>query len=46
MANMQRLPLQNHQFGSKIKIAKKVPKTALQSNYSCSMQKPALKNNE
>ena len=47
MANMQRLQhLQNHHFGSKIKIAKKVPKTTLECDYSCFMQKTALKNNE
>ena len=44
---MQRLqPLQNNHFGSKIKIAKKVPKTTLQPDYSCSMQKTAPKNDE
>ena len=44
---MQRLqPLQNNHFGSKIKIAKKVPKTTLHPDYSCSMQKTAPKNDE
>ena len=33
-------------FGSKIKIAKKVPKTTLQLDYICSMQKTSPKNNE
>ena len=47
MANMKRLKaLQNHHFGSKIKIAKKVPKATLEPGYSCSMQKTALKSND
>ena len=47
MANMQRLwPLQNHHFGSKIKIPKKVRKTTFQPGYSCSMQKAAPRKNE
>ena len=33
-------------FVSKVKIAKKVPKTTLQLDYSCSMQKTSPKNNE
>ena len=44
---MQRLqPLQNHHIGSKIKITKKVQETTPESDYSCSMQKTAPKNNE
>ena len=43
----QRLqPLQNHHLGSKLKTAKKVPKTTPESDYSCSMQKTAPKNHE
>ena len=42
---MQRLlPLQNGQFGSKIKNAKNMPKTILQQHQSCSVQKTAQKN--
>ena len=45
MASMQRLwPLQSGQFGSKIKIAKSMPKTAVAAHYSCIMQKTAPKN--
>ena len=44
MASMQRL-LQNHQFGSKDKIAKNISKTKLQAHYSYFMQnKTAVKN--
>ena len=40
MATMQRLePLQKGQFGSKIKIAKSMPKTAVEAHYSFIMQK-------
>ena len=47
MGNMQRLQrLQNHHFGSKVKISKKVPKKTPKFDYSCSMQKTALKNNQ
>ena len=42
---MQKLePLQNGQFGSKIKNAKNMRKTTLQEHYSCSVQKIARKN--
>ena len=42
---MQKLqPLQNCQFGSKIKNAKNMRKTILQDHYSCSAQKTAPKN--
>ena len=45
MARMQRLqPLQNHQFGSKNKIAKNISKTSLQAHYTYSMKKTARKN--
>ena len=45
MATIQRLyPLQNGQFGSKIKIAKSMRKTAVEAPYSCIMQKTAPKN--
>ena len=45
MATMQRLqPLQSGQFGSKIKIAKSMRKTAVEAHYSCIMQKTAPKN--
>ena len=41
---MQRLQaLQNVQFGSKIKIAKNMPKTCLETHQSCSVQKTAPK---
>ena len=41
---MQRLhPLQSGQFGSKIKIAKSMRKTAVETHYSCIMQKTAQK---
>ena len=43
MATMQR-PLQSGQFGSKIKIAKRMRKTAVEAHYSCVMQKMAPKN--
>ena len=39
---MQRLqPLQSGQFGSKIKIAKSMRKTAVKAHYSCIMKKTA-----
>ena len=42
---MQRLePLQNGQFGSKIKNAKNIKKPILQEHYSCSVQKTVRKN--
>ena len=42
---MQRLyPLQNGQFGSKIKKAKNMRKTILQDYKSCSVQKTTRKN--
>ena len=42
---MQRLyTLQSGQFGSKIKIAKSMRKTALEAHYSCVMEKMAAKN--
>ena len=42
---MQRLePLQNGQFGSKIKNAKNMRKPILQEHYSCSVQKIVRKN--
>ena len=45
LGTMQRLQaLQNDQFSSKIKIAKSVPKTSLETRQSCSVQKPAPKN--
>ena len=45
MATMQRLqPLQSGQFGSKIKIAKSIRKTAVEAHYSCTMQETAPKN--
>ena len=44
MATLQRLyPLQSGQFGSKIKIAKSMRKTAVEAHYSCIMQKTAPK---
>ena len=44
MATMQRLyPLQSGQFGSKIKIAKSMRKTAVKAHYSCIMEKTAVK---
>ena len=39
-------PYQNHYYGSKVKIAKKVPNATLQPVYSCCMQKRAAENNE
>ena len=36
-------PLQSGQFGSKIKIAKSMGKTAVEAHYSCIMQKTAPK---
>ena len=36
--------MQNHHFGSKIKIPKNMSKSILQIIYSCSVQKTALKN--
>ena len=36
--------LENGQFGSKIKIAKKIQKTTLEKQQSCSTQKTAPKN--
>ena len=45
MATMQRLsPLLSGKFGSKIKIAKSIQKTAVQAHYSCIMQKTAPEN--
>ena len=45
MATMQRLyPLQSGELGSKNKIAKGMPKTAVAAHYSCIMQKTAPKN--
>ena len=42
MATMQTLqPLQNAQFGSKLKITKNTQKTTLLAQYSCSMQETA-----
>ena len=44
MATIQKLkPLQSGQFGSKIKIAKSIRKTAVEAHYSCIMQKTAPK---
>ena len=43
MATMQKL-LQSSHFGSKIKIAKSVRKTAVEAHYSCIMQKTVPKN--
>ena len=44
MATMQRLyPLQSGQFGSKIKIAKSMRKTAVEPHYSCIMKKKQLR---
>ena len=44
MATMQRLySLQSGQFGSKIKIAKSMRKTAVEAHYSCIMQKNCSK---
>ena len=41
---MQRLqPLQTGEFGSKIKIAKSMRKTAVEAHYSCNMQRTAPK---
>ena len=37
-------PLQNGQFGSKIKNAKNMRKTILQEHWSCSLQKSAQNN--
>ena len=37
------LPLKSVQFGSKIKIAKSMPKTAVEAHYSCIMQKNGSK---
>jgi len=36
--------LKNGQFGAKIKNVKNMPKTILQEQYSCSVQKTARKN--
>ena len=36
--------LQSGQFGSKIKIAKSMRKTAVKAHYSCIIQRTALKN--
>ena len=45
LTKMQRLQtLHNGQFGSKIKIAKNMPKTSLETCQSCSVQKTAPKN--
>ena len=38
--------MQNGQFGLKIKYAKNMRKTFLQTHSSCSMQKTALKNSQ
>ena len=49
MASMQRplqRPLQSGQFGSKIKIAKSMRKTAVEAHYSCIMRKTAPKNSK
>ena len=44
MATVQRLyPLQSGQFGSKIKIAKSMRKTAVEAHYTCFMQKNGSK---
>ena len=37
------IPLQNHHFGSKIKIPKNMSKSIVQVTYSCSVQKTAKK---
>ena len=37
---------QNAQFGSKIKILKKVGKATLEAHYSCSVQKNAFKKHQ
>ena len=44
LAKMPTMPLQSGQFGSKIKIAKSMRKTAVEAHYSCIMQKTAPKN--
>ena len=38
--------MQGSQFGSKIKIAKSMRKTALEAHYSCIMQKTAAKKSQ
>ena len=38
MATMERLPLQNDQFGSKIKKDKNMGKMSVQGHYSCFVQ--------
>ena len=44
---MQRLyPWENGQFGSKVKIAKKMRKTTLQVHWKCSMQETVRKNSQ
>ena len=42
--NWQKWPLQNGQFGSKIKIPKNMQKATLLEHYSCSMEKTVRKN--
>ena len=39
MATMERLPLQNDQFGSKIKKDKNMRKMSVQGHYSCFVPK-------
>ena len=47
LPTMQRLQaFQNGQFGSKIKIAKNMPKTSLETPQSCSVQKTAPENTQ
>ena len=38
--------LQNYHLGSNIKFAKEEPKTTIQPDYSCCMEKTAPRNNE
>ena len=44
LAKKGSMTLQSGQFGSKIKIAKSMRKTAVEAHYSCIMQKTAPKN--
>ena len=45
MATMQKLqPLQNAQFGTKVKITKNTQKTTLLAQYGCFMQETAPEN--
>ena len=44
MATMERLPLENDQFGSKIKNDKNMRKMSVQGHYSCFVQKKKKKN--